>query len=309
MGSGPHSVQQARRWVIGVITDIGRDELVDNAELGVSELVTNAVLHGNPPIQVRVRGTREHPRIEVVDTSREPPVLPRPHEIDLDRLELDDEDLLVPFGHGLDIVARCADAWGAEIEEDGKVVWFVPAAHSREVGVPGSITGQTVPHPRRSTSDSVTIKLVGTPLDEYTDFERHFRALRREVRLLALAHEADYPLAKRLSDLFGSLERELREGIGHDQIESARANGQQTADLDVRMTPDAAARMGRFVELLDFADDFCRRERMLSLARSEEQVAFQSWFFGEFVRQQAGRPPTPRATAFEGSSSATSASV
>ena len=46
------------------------------AELGVSELVTNALLHGEPPIPVRVRGTAEHPRIEVRDSSVEAPILP-----------------------------------------------------------------------------------------------------------------------------------------------------------------------------------------------------------------------------------------
>ena len=53
--------------------DIDRDDLVECAELGVSELVTNAVLHGSPPIKVRVRGTWEHPRVEVIDGSTEPP--------------------------------------------------------------------------------------------------------------------------------------------------------------------------------------------------------------------------------------------
>jgi anti-sigma regulatory factor (Ser/Thr protein kinase) len=48
--SVPHSVQQARRWVLDAIADIGRTELADTAELGVSELVTNAVLHATDPI-------------------------------------------------------------------------------------------------------------------------------------------------------------------------------------------------------------------------------------------------------------------
>ncbi len=54
--------------------------------------------------------------------------------------------------------------------------------------------------------------------------------------------------------------------------------------------------MGRFVELLDFADEFCRRERMLSLARTTQQQAFQTWFLTEFVRQEAGRSPQPWAS-------------
>ena len=128
--SVPHSVHQARRWVIDTITDIGRPELVETAELGVSELVTNAVLHATEPIAVRVRGTREHPRVEVRDGSTVPPVLP--DDVTHSVLPPDDETLLMTFGRGLDIVARCADAWGAEIEDTGKVMWFAPAATSSE---------------------------------------------------------------------------------------------------------------------------------------------------------------------------------
>ena len=73
LGSGPRGVHDARRWVVRTCADIGRDDLVECAELGVSELVTNALLHGEPPIQVRVRGTAEHPRIEVRDSSLEAP--------------------------------------------------------------------------------------------------------------------------------------------------------------------------------------------------------------------------------------------
>ena len=61
----PKSVKRAREWVGDVLERLGRDDLVDAAELGVSELVTNAILHADPPITVRVRGTRNHPRVEV----------------------------------------------------------------------------------------------------------------------------------------------------------------------------------------------------------------------------------------------------
>ena len=45
------------------------------------------------------------------------------------------------------------------------------------------------------------------------------------------------------------------------------------------------------MELLELADEFCRAERLLSLARSAEQRRFQAWFLTEFVRQAAGEPP------------------
>ena len=288
--SVPHSVQQARRWVLDAIADIGRTELADTAELGVSELVTNAVLHATDPITVRVRGTQEHPRVEVRDGSTEPPVMPLTPS---DTVEPPGEDeLLLTFGRGLDIVARCADAWGAEIEENGKVMWFAPARTPRDEGVPGSVTG--LPEPvERPSRDTVLVKLLGAPIRALAEFEAHYRELRREVRLLALAHEEKYPLAKSLADLFGSLQREVQDGLDAEQLLRARQEGRESVDLVVPVSPSQAATMGRFVELLDFADDFCRQQQLLGLARTPPQVRFQTWFFTEFARQGSGRSARP----------------
>ena len=289
LGSGPRGVQDARRWVVATCHDIGRSDLEECAELGVSELVTNALLHGAPPILVRVRGTVEHPRVEVRDGSTTPPLLPSAGE------PTDEDDLLLTFGRGLSIVARSADAWGAEIEEDGKVVWFNPApSFSEEDGVVGVISG-VVSEPR-SLADSpgmIEFEIRDVPLKAYVGFQRHYRELRREVRLLALAHEADYPLAKSLSDLFGALEQPLHHGLGIGQIEAALEAGDERTDVRVVMDSESAELIGRFIELLDLADAFCREERLLSLARTSEQQEFQEWFLGEFVRQAAGKDPLP----------------
>ncbi len=285
LGAGPRGVQDARRWVVDTCHDIGRPELAECAELGVSELVTNALLHGAAPIQVRVRGTREHPRVEVRDGSRDRPVLPAPAE--------DDDDLLLTFGRGLSIVARCSDAWGADIEEDGKTVWFAPArTFAEDDGVPGLITGDD-DEPLAGPDDPVTVTVRDVPVELYVAFQRHFRELRREVRLLALAHERDYPLAKDLSNLFSSLERQLREGIGLDRLDAAVAAGEPTTELDLITSRTSTRTMARFIEMLDLADEFCRQERLLSLARSGEQRRFQHWYLGEFVRQGRGEAPRP----------------
>jgi anti-sigma regulatory factor (Ser/Thr protein kinase) len=288
LGQGPRGVQDARRWVADLCQEIGRPELAECGQLGVSELVTNALLHGEPPITVRVRGTAEHPRVEVRDSSVEAPILPTQP---LDRPQTD--DLLLTFGRGLSIVARCSDAWGAEIEDDGKVVWFAPSADFADgEGVTGVITG--VDHQRLQatpTRDRIRVNILDVPLALYVGFQHHFRELRREVRLLALAHESNYPLAKSLSDLFGSLDRQLRDGIGVEQIEAALAQGLESTDLVVHMPRATASTLVRFVELLDLADGFCRAERLLSLARTPEQRKFQEWFLSEFVRQSNGEPP------------------
>ncbi len=287
---GPRSVQDARRWVVGTCRDIGRDELVECAELGVSELVTNALMHTESTIQVRVRGTREHPRVEVRDSSTDVPPLPQTTTLQ------DEADLLLTFGRGLSIVARASDAWGVEREEDGKTVWFAPAEVFADRGIEGRVTGVTaeladdhgIP-----AKDRVEVVLRDVPVATYIAFTRHYRELRREVRLLALAHQQDYPLAKNLSDLFGSLEQPLRDGLGSDRIEAARAVGKDSISLSLGVGRDAARGLGQLIELLDLADAFCREERLLSLARSADQRSFQTWFLGEFVRQSKGFPPAP----------------
>lgn len=257
--------------------------------MGVSELVTNALLHGGTPIMVRMRGTEKHPRVEVHDASTQRPVLPSEAPDGVD-------DLLLTFGRGLSIVARGAEAWGAEIEGDGKVVWFTPAADFAEgQGVEGVVTAQpgAALRTRPPAQDPVDVVVLGLPVQAYVGFQHHFRELRREVRLLAFAHETDYPLASHLSNLFGTLERQLHDGIGTEQMQSAVAAGAPTVDVRLRIPRATTVTLQRFADLLDLADDFCREQRLLSLARTVEQRRFQRWFLDEFVRQGNGEAPTP----------------
>jgi anti-sigma regulatory factor (Ser/Thr protein kinase) len=285
---GPRSVQDARRWVVRACRDIERDDLVECAELGVSELVTNALLHAEAPISVRVRGTRQHPRVEVRDASPVPPVLPEPgYE--------PDEDLLLTFGRGLTIVARASDAWGVEVEEEGKVVWFAPAAEfAEEVSVEGRISGVTPPEPDTDddAGDLMSFSIIGVPVEMYLEATRHFGELRREIRLLALAHQQDYPLAKSLSDVFTSFDRPGPNRTA-DQVQVAQAAGRDSVDLELLIPGSSIKRVDVFRQMLELADEFCRSERLLSLARTDEQRAFQNWFLSEFVRQNDGHEPTP----------------
>jgi anti-sigma regulatory factor (Ser/Thr protein kinase) len=87
---------------------------VQRAALVPSELVTNAVLHGRAPIQLRLRLTARHAVIEVYDGTA---VLPRRM-----RPTPDDE-----HGRGLQLVASLADRWGTRPLPHGKSVWCTVA--------------------------------------------------------------------------------------------------------------------------------------------------------------------------------------
>ncbi len=106
--ASPASVPEARRWSEPFFEQVGAG---DDAVLVVSELVTNAVQHGEGPVLVRIV-TGEPTRVEVMDA--------RP----LDGLAVAAPDPDRQGGRGLFLVQALADAWGyAETPDGGKVVW------------------------------------------------------------------------------------------------------------------------------------------------------------------------------------------
>ncbi len=280
---------QARRWMADVCDEIGRPDLRDNAQLALSEVVTNAILHGDPPVTLRLRGTVSHPRVEVRDASPEQPAFP---EIEIGQEFLGD---LPTFGRGLAIVAHTSEAWGAERDGQGKLVWFVPSTTPRASPAPGVLEGwddedDEVPF---ATGPFIVVHLLHAPVVALQGTLAHGAELRRELRLLALAHQDTYPVASDLSAYFTALARDFRGQLGGAPLLEALHTGRSHLDLEIKAPLDTEQRFGRLHELLELADAFCRNERLLTLARSDQQVVFQKWLFGEFVRQGRGEAPAP----------------
>jgi DNA-binding response OmpR family regulator/serine phosphatase RsbU (regulator of sigma subunit)/anti-sigma regulatory factor (Ser/Thr protein kinase) len=88
--------------------------LTRDAILLVSEMVTNAIVHGRAPIQLRLRRSRGRLLIEVDDTATAAPRKMRPTADDI-------------HGRGLQLVAMMADQWGTRPTTGGKSVWCVLA--------------------------------------------------------------------------------------------------------------------------------------------------------------------------------------
>ena len=282
--SGLRSVMDARRWVASACRAIGREDLLEAAEMGTAELVANALIHARPPIRVRMRGTREHPRVEVFDGSHQPPA---------PNLRMtEDDELLSTIGRGLGLVAMCATAWGAEIQRTGKVVWFEPAAQIAEhPNVEGDLFEPDAIESRRMVTEGQRVVLLELPTQVYADFQRHYQELRRELRLLALAHGDAYPLATSLSSAFRSFDDDLSRAQGMADLDVALEDGAEQVDVALLVTTTTADNAARMIDMLDLADAFCRSERLLSLATPSDQKAFQRWYLGEFVRQAAGELP------------------
>ncbi len=286
LASSPRAAADARRWVSDVCRRLERSDLVECAELGVSELVANAVLHANAPFRVRVRGTASHPRIEVIDGSTSPPVPPAP-------LVGDDLDLLLTFGRGLSMVAQCALAWGATIEADSKIVWFEPAAQmSDEGGAEWVIDSYDQSGPEPISDAAVEVRLLGLDVPLYSALSRQYHELRRELRLLSLSHQSDYPLAGDLTSMFANFERQFP-GTFSDQLRAAEIGALPRVDLAFSMMPEAGPIFVTMTEMFDVADAFCRAERLLSLARTPAQRSLQNWLLGELIHQLGGASAQP----------------
>ncbi|HEY8480683.1 MAG TPA: SpoIIE family protein phosphatase [Spirillospora sp.] len=106
----PSSVPWVRAQVAGRLAEWGLQSLTDTVELLVSELVTNALVHGAGSMGLRlIRGGSL--LCEVYDDGAD---LPR-----LRHAATTDES-----GRGLQLVSHLAARWGTHRAERGKVVWF-----------------------------------------------------------------------------------------------------------------------------------------------------------------------------------------
>ncbi len=111
---GPHAPADARRATREVLGRWELPALVDRVVLVVSELVTNSVRYGRPPLRLDLCRLRSCVRIDVHDTVEEEPVLHGRAAVADDR----------ESGRGLLIVSAVADEVGVEqVPGDGKHVY------------------------------------------------------------------------------------------------------------------------------------------------------------------------------------------
>lgn len=112
----PQSVGRARRFLARHLDAWGMPDVTDAAQLIVSELVTNAVEHGRPPIGhligVRVERVTSGVRIEV-------------HDVNANRPRVRSASADEESGRGLALVdALTGGQWGvSDREGPGKMVW------------------------------------------------------------------------------------------------------------------------------------------------------------------------------------------
>jgi len=105
------AAREARRFVSETLAGLGHSDLVEDARLIASELVTNSLIHvPKLPIWVGIWETGAFLDLEVWDCSPKPPVYLDP-------------DYLATGGRGLHIVKELGVSTGYTIFDCGKAVW------------------------------------------------------------------------------------------------------------------------------------------------------------------------------------------
>ncbi|WP_261576389.1 ATP-binding protein, partial [Frankia gtarii] len=103
-------VHRARRLAVRMLAGSRWEPVVDDVRLVLSELTTNALLHGAAPVEVRIHTGGAALRVEVSDASQTMPLRPPAGGDGL-------------TGRGMALVAASATRWGVQPMTAGKIVW------------------------------------------------------------------------------------------------------------------------------------------------------------------------------------------
>jgi hypothetical protein len=154
-------IGEARRFTRDRLKTWGLLAVADNAILMISELVTNAILHGGDGAHLTLTYADLKIRAEVRDSSPVMPVVRSYSET-------------ATTGRGMVIVDALAAAWGTFAVDGGKVVWFELAAVGAEdeAEARDDVPVRSKPAAERSAAD---FRVTPAPSAEPEQFRSHGR--------------------------------------------------------------------------------------------------------------------------------------
>ena len=287
------SVARARREVQRLLEEWHLQELSGRAELVVTELAANAVLHTNGPFGVRAEPLDRGLRVSVTDSSRSLPVVPTPSSSSM-------------TGRGLLLVRSLAARFGFEPLPGGKgkMVW----AEIRDERLPGDTeAGALIEAWADDLADPGSgpparfIELGEVPTELLLAAKSHVDNLVREFTLAAAGAKEGSTSAvpPHLAELIETVVNRFsgpRLAIKRQALDAAR-QGLDHFRLRLELEPGAAEAGAAYLQALDEADVYCRAARLLTLETPPKHRVFRHWYVGELVRQmrraEAGEPLQP----------------
>ncbi|MGY1440052.1 SpoIIE family protein phosphatase [Streptomyces reniochalinae] len=266
----PESVTQARRFVRTALSGVAPDMLA-TAELLVSELMTNAVLHARTEAEVSAWSLGRTVHVQVSDH--------RPSR----GVVSPDRHPYASVGLGLTLVEELASCYGVRVGDGQKTVWC--ELWPEGTSPPPSGWGHTLP----PDQPGVTITLVDLPDALYVTSLQHRHALLRELTLAAFA-----------GDPVGVRPEELATAHDMSNVVSARVTAaleeQRSAagvrSLQVTIPADATPALFAARRTLDLGEEAAGHERLLTLPSLPQNRVFRQWLFDQITGQISGKDPT-----------------
>jgi anti-sigma regulatory factor (Ser/Thr protein kinase) len=306
------STPRARIFVRTALTGILPADVVSAAELCVSELVTNAVLHAGTPVRLHLAPVPGGIRIYVRDGSPAMPLRVR-------------HSRTAATGRGLSLVTAVSGAWGVDVHDDGKTVWCelaaVPTEPTDEEALLAAwdddVEWDDLDVRRAEAADEARpsappiapngavagqVVYVGYPVVLSMRLQEHYEALTRECQLLwAAAKRANGGTAPRteVPHRLAQLAEEMAGRYVEDRSEPERrrldafARGDATIDLAYPIIPEMKKQIVVIRDVLAEMDEYSRRNELLTLSTPADINALTAWVLEEYLRQVDGEPPRP----------------
>ena len=314
----PSSVGAARRLVRELVTAAGRTDLVDDAVLLVSEIVTNALIHAGSPMRVRGRLGGRGIRVEVSDASPHQPALR-------------DYADTAGTGRGLGLLVELVDDWGVAPDEVGKTVWFeLGGVRRREhrdrdpldhpgAGAPRHGARGTAPAEKRTgRGATVPVQLLKMPLLLHEAWREHAETLLREYLLASLDRAAAGPAVNTsgiaadetgaawedpiqvhadATDAMALLEEQVP--VANVDMEPARLMAEATEPgvtaqrVLVQIPQTSVPHFATLERALEQAFVLVDSGQVLARRTQPEIQAFRRWLCRQVEGQSVGEPPVP----------------
>lgn len=280
----PRAVTTARRFVAERLAEWGLPDVIDDAELCTSELVTNAVLHAQTEARLLVRVDDDAVRVEVHDGSRHLPAR-----------GLAGADAMT--GRGLLLIESLARSWGVDPDAGGKSVWFElsadPAGGSGGGTVDELLSAWGVDEsawlePAVAGPQRFHVSLGDVPRELLLDATSHVDNLVREFAL-ATGGAATGTSAGPATGLAELIQRSVGQYEAHlairTQAQQAVEEGLDRVRLELDLPAEATTAGEEYLRVLDEADEYCRAARLLTLESPPQFRVFREWYVEQLGRQ------------------------
>jgi len=296
----PESVPVARRFVDDALTQWGRETLIEDVGLCVSELSTNATLHsGSRFFELELEQSPETVRLTVLDTGSAT-ADSMTAQSDLTDALLDDQtaDDASTTGRGIFIVSALASSWGIDELPEGKRVWaeFADDGDTTYDARPPAVTRrETSPQPAELDPDAwVTVHFLDCPAALLLAHDDNLAEIIRELQLVG--SDLDRPHFHRLAGLLAG--HVQRHAVNWDPARimamDAIRDGHERADIHVLSPRHVTEEIAFLRSLVGEAEALAEAGKLMTMPARAEIQQLRDWLEAEFLNQvELGQPPVP----------------